>query len=262
MSAPDPYAELVSAWRSLRTRGVHVREVACVGKPRTLFLVEMMSERPHTISLSAGIHGDEPAAPWALYDLVRSRLLDTRFGYRIWPCLNPEGFTAGTRVDATGIDLNRTFGRGGTSPESRALITANRDRRFALHMDLHEDPVAAGAYIYEPLPDGAPSPRFAAGIVRAFDDAGLPVQDLSDPAFDLGSPPAARAVQTIARGSVVMGARDESVYFANHSWPLSVYFALRAAAAVVTVESPGTRPWDERIAVHRVAVTAAISRLE
>jgi hypothetical protein len=260
MSAPDPYAELTSAWRSLRARGVHVREVACVGKPRTLLLVEMVSERPHTVSLSAGIHGDEPAAPWALYDLVRSRLLDTRFGYRIWPCLNPEGFSAGTRADAAGNDLNRTFGRGGTAPESRALITANRDRRFALHIDLHEDPIAGGAYVYEPLPDGA-APRFAAHVVRAFDDAGLPVQDLSDPAFDLGSPPEARAVQTIGRGTVVMGARDESVYFAG-GWPLSIYFALRAASAVLTVESPGTRPWDERIAAHRVAVTAAISRLE
>jgi hypothetical protein len=124
---------------------------------------------------------------------------------------------------------------------------------------LHEDPVATGAYVYEPLPDGA-LPRFAAPIVHGFDDAGLPVQDLSDPDFDLGSPPEARAVQTIGRGSVVMGARAESVYFAG--WPLSVYFALRAAAAVVTVESPGTRPWDERIAIHRVAVTTALSRLE
>jgi predicted deacylase len=223
-------------------------------------LVEMMSEGPHTVSLSAGIHGDEPAAPWALYDLVRSRLLDTRFSYRIWPCLNPEGFAAGTRASGAGIDLNRTFARGGTSPEARALIAANRDRRFVLHVDLHEDPVARGAYVYEPLPDGAP-PRFAAPLVRAFDDAGLPVQDLSDPAFDLGSPPEARAVQTIERGSVVMGARAESAYFTG-GWPVSIYFALRAAAAVVTVESPGTRPWDERIAVHRVAVTAAISRLE
>jgi len=260
MSAPDPYTDLVSAWRSLRGSNVSVREVACVGKPRTLLLVEMVSERPHTVSLSAGIHGDEPAAPWALYDLVRSRLLDTRFGYRIWPCLNPEGLAAGTRATADGTDLNRTFGRGGTSPEARAVITANRDRRFALHVDLHEDPVANGAYVYEPLPDGA-RPRFAAGVVRAFDDAGLPVQDLSDPAFDLGSPPEARAVQTIGRGSVVMGARDESVYF-SPGWPLSVYFALKAADAVLTVESPGTRPWAERIAVHRVAVTAALARLD
>jgi hypothetical protein len=259
MSAPDPFSELAAAWRSLRRPGMHVREVACVGKPTTLLLVEVVSERPHTVSLSAGIHGDEPAAPWALYDLVRSRLLDTRFGYRIWPCLNPEGFAAGTRACADGSDLNRTFGRGGTSPESRAVITANRDRRFALHIDLHEDPVATGAYVYEPLPDGG-LPRFAAPIVHGFDDAGLPVQDLSDPDFDLGSPPEARAVQTIGRGSVVMGARAESVFFAG--WPLSVYFALRAAAAVVTVESPGTRPWDERIAIHRVAVTTALSRLE
>jgi hypothetical protein len=259
VTAP-PFAELEAAWKSLRGRGVSVREVACVGKPRTLLLAEIASEHGPAVSMSAGIHGDEPAAPWALYDLVRSRLLDGRFAYRIWACLNPEGYTAGTRTDAGGIDLNRTFGRGGTSPEARAVITANRDRRFALHVDLHEDPVAQGAYVYEPLAPGA-VPRLAARVVQGFDDAGLPVQDLSDPAFDLGSPVGARAVQTIGRGTVVMDAREESVFFAG-ALPLSLYFIRRAAARALTVESPGTRPWDMRIATHRVAVTAALSRLE
>jgi len=219
-----------------------------------------MSERRHTISLSAGTHGDEPAAPWALYDLVRSRLLDDRFAYRIWPCLNPGGFTAGTRVSAEGTDVNRTFSRGGTSPEARAVITANRDRTFRIHIDLHEDPVAHGAYLYEPLAAGAQS-CLAAPVIAAFDDAGLPVQDLSDPAFDLGSPQAARAVQTIGRGTVVMDARAESAFFAD-GLPLSLFLMRRATAQALTIESAGTRPWDERIATHRVAVTTAISRLE
>ncbi|MGB8265099.1 MAG: succinylglutamate desuccinylase/aspartoacylase family protein [Candidatus Velthaea sp.] len=257
----NPYAQLEGAWKGLRARGVHVREVACVGKPRTLLLAEIPSSGGRgTISLSAGIHGDEPAAPWALYDLVRSRLLDDRFDYRMWPCLNPEGYAAGTRTSADGTDLNRTFSRGGTSPESRAVITATRDRRFALHMDLHEDPEAHGAYLYEPLAPGAVS-QLAQPVIDALDEAGVAIQDLSDPDFDLGSPPAARAVQTIGRGSVVMGAREESVFFAG-GLTFSLFQMSRASVRGLTVESAGRRTWDERIATHRIAVTTAIFRLE
>jgi hypothetical protein len=255
----NAYLELEAAWKALRAGGVHVREVACVGIPGTLLLAEIVGERDHTVSLSAGIHGDEPAAAWALYDLVRSRLLDRRFAYRIWPCLNPTGFAAGTRTTAGGIDLNRTFGGAGTSAEARALLTANRDRRFVLHVDLHEDPESAGAYLYEPLAEGA-SPRLSAPVVAAFDEAGLPVADLSDPGFELG-PPGSRAVQSIFRGRVVVDARAESAFF-TAGLPISLALLRRAAAAAVTVESPGLRPWDDRLAVHRVAVTTALSRLD
>ncbi|HEX3549955.1 MAG TPA: succinylglutamate desuccinylase/aspartoacylase family protein, partial [Candidatus Elarobacter sp.] len=89
-----------------------------------------------TVSIHAGVHGDERAAPWALLSIVRDGLLDARFAYRMWPCLNPSGYAAGTRANAEGDDINRSFSRGGTTPESRAVLTANRDRRFVLALDL------------------------------------------------------------------------------------------------------------------------------
>ena len=81
------------------------------------------------VMLSAGVHGDEPAAPWALLSLVRDGLLDRRFAYRMWPCTNPTGYEAGTRENAEGADVNRSFGRGGTTPEARAIVTATRGER-------------------------------------------------------------------------------------------------------------------------------------
>ena len=48
-----------------------------------------------------------------------------------------------------GLDINRTFGRGGSSPEAKAIITANRDLKFALAIDLHEDDESSGFYCYE-----------------------------------------------------------------------------------------------------------------
>ena len=250
------YDDLAVAWRGLRPRGVRVREVACVGAPRTLLLAELGRAEAPTVSVSAGVHGDEPAAPWALVALVRDGLLDDRFAYRIWPCLNPGGYRAGTRENPEGADINRSFSRGGTTPEARAVITANRDRRFVLAIDLHEDFEASGTYLYEPLPPGG-QPRFAHAVVRALEDAGLPVQDLEH-GYDLGVPPTDPPPYRLERGAVVVDGPAEIRLFPGLPQSL-LHF--RRGTPPVTFETPRPRPWDERLAAHRVAVTAALAVL-
>jgi predicted deacylase len=258
-ASKPPYEELIDAWKALRrTHGLRVREVACVGAPRTLLLVERGGDTQPTIALSAGMHGDEPAAPWALLSMVADRLLDDRFAYRIWPCINPSGYTAHTRANADGADVNRSFSRGGTTPESRGIITANRDRKFALSIDLHEDFEADGFYAFEPFAPGQ-RPRFAAAAVAAVESAGLPIQDLGDTRFDLGTPPEARSCQTIGHGTVTVDAREESAYFPD-GLPMSLFLLRGAAAAALTFETPMLRPWDLRIASHRLAVTTVLAQ--
>src|SRR5829696_2516009 len=44
------------------------------------------------IYLSAGIHGDEPAPPLALLELIERGVFDTRAGWFLCPLLNPAGF--------------------------------------------------------------------------------------------------------------------------------------------------------------------------
>ncbi len=227
-----------------------------MGAPRTLLVAEAGSEGRPAVTLASGMHGDEPAAPWALLSLVADRLLDERFAYRIWPCINPSGYAAHTRANAEGHDINRSFSRGGTTPESRAIITANRDRRFALSVDLHEDFEAHGFYGFEPLAPGA-QPRYAAAAVAAVEAAGLPIQDLADISFDLGSPPEARACQTIGHGTVTVDAREESRYFSS-GLPMSLFLLRQACATALTFETPMLRPWNERIAMHRIALTTVL----
>ena len=252
------YYDLVAAWKRVRGRGdASVREVACVGVPRTLVLAEIPgpSGAP-VVLLSAGVHGDEPAAPWALLSLVRDGLLDRRFGYRIWACTNPSGYEAGTRVNAEGIDVNRSFGRGGQSAEARAIVTANRDRKFALAIDLHEDFEADGFYLYEPIvEDRAP---YGASIVRAMDEAGFAVQDLVDD-FELGYPLEAHHLRTLERGRVLPNPDAEREFF--DGTPLSLHLLRRAAERALTLESPRKRAWNERIAMHRAAVVISIDVL-
>ena len=72
MSMPlSTYRELETRWKAMRgTRGVAIREVACVNAPRTLLCIEVGSGAIPRIALAAAIHGDEPAGALALLQLV------------------------------------------------------------------------------------------------------------------------------------------------------------------------------------------------
>jgi len=218
-------------------------------------LAEVGDAHRPTISISAGVHGDEPAPPWALLNIVADGLLDPQFAYRIWPCTNPSGYQAETRGNAEGQDINRSFSRGGLTPEAKAIITSTRDRKFALSLDLHEDFEAEGCYCYEPLRDGE---SFSRSIVEALDEAGCPVQEIV-PTFDLGYSPDAEHVRSLHRGRVITNLHEELKHFAG--LPYSIYIARRTANRSLTFESPRKRDFIDRIAMHRIAVTTAIAAM-
>ncbi len=228
-----------------------MREVACIGAPRTLLCVEIGDVSRPTIALAAGIHGDEPAGPWALLDLLESDALDDGYAYRIWPCTNPSGYAVGTRASADGVDVNRTFGRGGSSPEARAIVMSNRDRKFALSIDLHEDCDSVGFYCYD-YTGGA----LGAAIRNALDARALPIEEMHA-GYDLGYtlPEGAR----FERGVVLVDAAAEAR--ALDAFTYTLILARRAAARALTLETPSMAPWGVRLAMHGTAVLAAIAAL-
>ena len=65
--------------------------------------------KPLRCYLSAGIHGDEPAGPLALLELIRSRMLPRDIDLTVCPVLNPRGLHANDRHNTEGIDLNRDY---------------------------------------------------------------------------------------------------------------------------------------------------------
>lgn len=107
------------------------------------------------IYLSAGIHGDEPAATEALVTWAqrKARLL-RRVRFMIFPCLNPWGLQNNCRLNASGLDLNRGYRR-----RDVPVITAQKQlvqgRKFDAALMLHEDFDARGIYLYE-LPQARP----------------------------------------------------------------------------------------------------------
>lgn len=236
-----------------------MREVACVGVTRTMLVADAVARSglgAPAVIITAGVHGDEQAAPWALHSIVRDGLLDRNFAYRLWPCTNPSGYERGTRENAEGIDVNRSFGRAGSSAEARAITVANRDRKFALNLDLHEDFEAEGFYCYEPRIDAI---EIGPAVVRAMDEAGLPVQELHDE-YELGYPKEMHHVRTLERGRVIPDVAAETA-FMRGGLPHSIFLLRNASKRSLTFESPSRLPWDDRIAMHRIAVVTALERL-
>jgi hypothetical protein len=118
---------------------------------------------------------------------------------------------------------------------------------------------AEGCYVYEPLRAGF-APEFSPRIVRALDDAGLPVQTLES-GFDLGAPPGfdVADMYRLERGTVLVDYEAEIAAF--EGLPSSLALMYRGTPAALTFETARPRAWDERIAAHRIAVTTVLAAL-
>ncbi|MGH7661031.1 MAG: hypothetical protein ACRENA_08995 [Vulcanimicrobiaceae bacterium] len=260
MSTKDTgYQHLAERWRSLcERRSWAFREVPCPGGDRALLLAEFGRSGAPVVHVTAGVHGDEPAAPWALLAMAEAGMLDERFSYRLWPCTNPSGFRAGTRTNAEGKDINRSFSPETATPESRTIMQVNGGCRFAFAIDMHEDFEAEGFYCYEPVVDGAAP--LSQAILWAIEAAGFPLQTL-DHLFDLGYPKDLAGVdqlRTLERGRVLVNAKAERRFFSG--LPQSLYLLRTSTRRTVTVETPRKRAWDDRITMHRIAVVSALAQ--
>src|SRR2546422_11667718 len=59
--------------------------------------------------LSTGIHGDEPAGPLAVRQLLGENDWPSHLNLWLLPCLNPTGFALHRRENDEGLDLNRQY---------------------------------------------------------------------------------------------------------------------------------------------------------
>lgn len=196
------------------------------------------------IYLSSGIHGDEPAAPLALLELLRQGVFDDRATWFLCPLLNPTGFVRATREDETGRDLNRDY-REAESAEIRAHVRwLRRQPGFDLTFCLHEDWEAKGFYLYELNPDRRPT--LADAMIAAAQHHG----------------PIETAAVIDGRAAAEPGIiRPESDPLLRDLWPEAIYLLRHHCRLGYTLETTSSAPLDQRIATHTAAVRAALALL-
>lgn len=234
------YRELARRW-----------EARCARLEQGLLCLDIGDPSLPRVAIAAGLHGDEPAGPWALLELVETDALDPRFAYRLWPCVNAGAFELQTRENADGIDVNRTFAGGGASAEAAAVLAANCGQRFALSLDLHEDCDARGFYCYE-----YGGGEIGLRVIAALDAAGFPIEPLDDVLVLAGA--ADDEHYRRERGRAVADAVAEAGAIAGVSYTMAI---AATAQHALTFETPSKHAWQQRLAMQRAAVLAAIAAL-
>jgi hypothetical protein len=192
------------------------------------------------IYISAGIHGDEPAGPSAIQELLCSDLLPRDCDYWVCPCLNPAGFAQNTRTNPEGVDLNRDY-RGPVSREVRDHIRwLERQPSFDLTLCLHEDWESRGFYLYELNPDGHPT------LAESMIDAVRPVCPI-DLAQEIEGRP---SVGGVIRPALTPALRPD--------WPEALYLLQHKTRLSYTLESPSDFALDTRVRALVAAVNSAL----
>jgi predicted deacylase len=237
-------AALVARFECLAlAQGFRVETFARVaGCPLLALTRRSPGPRPR-IYLSAGIHGDEPAPPLALLDLLAAGTFDPRADWFLCPLLNPAGFLAGRRENADRLDLNRDY-RHLVSAEIRGHIGwLQRQPNFDLAICLHEDWEAAGFYLYELNPTGR------ASLADAMIDAVAPLCPIEQAAIIDG--------REAAAPGIIRPVHDPQL---RDQWPEAIYLRAHHTTLSYTLESPSALPLAQRIAALTAAVSAALER--
>jgi predicted deacylase len=158
-AAPKNYgettAELISGIEVL-ARGCPfiTRRKLGIGSGDALFTCRVEGPKgggePLRIGIFSGIHGDEPAGPYAVLELVKHlvRNPEVAVGYELhlFPVCNPHGFDRRSRYSSSGRDLNREFWRGSVEPEVRVLEKEILEKQFHGLISLHADDTSDGVY--------------------------------------------------------------------------------------------------------------------
>lgn len=197
------------------------------------------------VYLSAGIHGDEPAGPLALLELLFEGFFASPYHWIICPTLNPSGLAAACRENANGIDLNRDY-LIRESPEITAHAAwIDRLRTPDMFISLHEDWEATGFYLYEiNLRDDCP-------------DRARHILEAVSPWFPAEPGPEIDGHDVRSDGWIYHAAEPDL----PQGWPEAIYLAKKGCPISFTFETPSRAGLQHRVAAHKAAIKAACSGL-
>ena len=229
---------------SAKKAGWNEEAITCPDSRRLSVLHRTFANARGNIYLSAGIHGDEPAGPLALQQLIEEDRWPDRFNYWVLPCLNPVGFERNTREGEQGIDLNRDYLNPKTPTVQGHIQWLTHQPTFDLALLLHEDWEANGFYLYELNPDRHPS--VAEEMIAAVRSV-CPIEHAEE--VD-GRP---------AEGGMIrfLGNIPE-----RSEWPEALHLIYHKTRLNYTLEGPSDYPLEIRVQALATAVRAALTHFQ
>lgn len=243
MSLLDPIRQLISELEAAaQSAGFTVETYGHVCSwPLIVLTRNAPVENGTYVYLSAGIHGDEPAGPQALLELLQTGALTLDRDYTIFPVLNPSGLALGTREDSGGIDLNRDY-RDLKSEETR--LHAEWMTKHLTELDvcihLHEDWESEGFYFYEINFTGKPG---HASQIRSASQAHIPTE---------------LASEIDGRAAVDGLIRPHSLPELEEGDPESIFLQKNFGGLNYTLETPTKMPLEKRVAALKASVRAVL----
>ena len=229
--------------RAARQFGWQIEEIPVSDNFDLLAFQRVVQAPRKKLYVSAGIHGDEPAGPLAVRQLLQENDWPADADLWLCPCLNPTGFPLNRRENAVGVDLNRDYFHL-KSAEIRAHVAwLKQQPAFDLVLCLHEDWESLGFYVYEVNPDHEASlgEKMTLAVSKV-----CPI-DLSPVIED-------RPAQSgIIRPELDPAKRPQ--------WPESLYLITNQTRHSYTLEAPSDFPLPTRVAALATAVRVVLQEV-
>ena len=140
-----------------QAHGWSIENFPNTGELKLYGLRRLTSDPRLAIYISTGIHGDEPAGPLTMLELIQANDWPSGVNLFVCPCLNPTGFQKNTRENQDGVDLNRDYRYIKTCEVQTHTKWIDSLPTFDFGICLHEDWEARGFYLYELNPDNLPA---------------------------------------------------------------------------------------------------------
>ena len=192
-------------------------------------LQRLATESQLTVYISTGIHGDEPAGPLAMLELIEANAWPSGVSLFACPCPNPTGFPDNTRENQAGIDLNRDYRYIKTTEVQAHTEWIDSLPTFDFGICLHEDWEAKGFYLYELNPENLPA--MSGAVIDAVGKV-CPI-DRSE-----------RIDDRQARGGILNPVVSPE---ARSLWPEAFYIVLKKTRLSYTLEAPSDFPMATRV---------------
>lgn len=237
---PVEFTSLFS--QAARRAGFRSEEMGVIdGHPLLACTKRTRGPRPR-VYLSAGVHGDEPAPPWALLRLMQESFFDDRGTWFVCPLLNPTGFLRRTRENSAGIDLNRDY-QAPRAPEVQAHVRwLQHQPNFDLILCLHEDWEAAGFYLYELNPLNLPT------LAKVMVETARSQMPIETAAIIDGRESAEPGIIRPVSDPLLRDTWPEAIYLRHHHGPLDY-----------TLETPSGLPLEQRVTTQCAVLRAALA---